>query len=99
MSRGFIRREPERQNLFLHFWHDSESGEHGNAHNTLRHPHLQVEAVQEDDDVGLVAQVPALPLFDALFESADHTRHSALGQVLVTEQRLQGLANPTTVAP
>ena len=68
MGRGFTRRGTERQQLFLPVWRDSESGEHRNAHDAFCYPHLQVEAVQEDDGVDLVAQVAALPLFEALLD-------------------------------
>ena len=80
MRGGFAHRQAQRQQPFLPVWRDPERSQHRDAHHALCHPHLQMKAVQEDDRVGFVVQVAALPLFEAFLEPAHHTGNRALGE-------------------
>ncbi len=75
----------------------SERGENRHAHDATRHPHLEVEAVQEQDRVPLLRQIAPAPLRELLLESRDDAGHRALGQVVRAEQGLERLADPPRV--
>ena len=55
-----------------------ERGQYGYADHTLRHPHFQVEAVQVNDRVDLLAESTVLPFLEALLQPTNHARHRAL---------------------
>ena len=52
MRRGFTARRNDD---------DPERGQYGYADHTLRHPHFQVEAVQVNDRIDLLAEITVLP--------------------------------------
>ena len=52
-------------------WRDPERGQYGYADHTFRHPHFQVEAVQVNDRVDLLAESTVLPFLEALLQPAN----------------------------
>ena len=76
-SGGFRHRHLQRHQPFLARFRDSEDREDGNRHDAPGEPHLEMEAVQEQDGIPLACELPLLPRRKQRLQPADH-RETAL---------------------
>src|SRR5947209_11305312 len=77
---------------------DAYDPEHRHADHLSRTAHAQSEAVEVDIDHVEVGERARPPRLQPVLQRGDDTRHSALREGRVLEQRLEGSANPTGVA-
>src|SRR2546426_6492260 len=77
---------------------DAYDPEHRHADHLSRTAHAQSEAVEVDIDHVEVGERARPPRLQPVLQRGDDTRHRALREGRVLEQRLEGSANPTGVA-